>query len=105
MTTLKNSKRRFALAAVAAVMALTATARSAMPANADEWRRHHGWSDDDHGWYGGPSFSFYGGPSYYYAPAPTYYYPPPPVYYQPAPVYYGPPSIGFSINVPLRGRY
>ena len=104
MTTSENSTRRFAMAAVAAAMALTATAMSATPAKVDEWRRHHGCGDHEGGWNGG--FSIYSGPSYYYAPAPTYYYaPPPPIYYAPPPAYYTPPSFGFSINVPLRGRY
>jgi hypothetical protein len=112
MKTSKSSTRRFALAAVAAVMALTATAVTVTPANADEWRRHN-WGDHDGDWNGGwgGGFSIYSGPSYYYAPAPTYYYAPPPTYYYPPPpAYYAPapyygPSFGFSINVPLRGRY
>ena len=104
MTKSYSSTRRFALPAVAAVLALILTAISATPAMADGWHRYHGWG---HGWYGGPSISFYGGPGYYYAPPPAYYYPPPAYYpppqpyYAPAPAYYG-PAIGLGLSFHVR---
>lgn len=105
MTNSKSSTRRFALSAAAAVLALTVTALSAVPAMADDWHRYHGWGAS---WYGGPSISFYSGPGYYYAPAPAYYapppayyYPPPQPYYAPAPVYYG-PAVGLGLSFRIR---
>jgi hypothetical protein len=94
--------------ATAVIFALTVAALPLKPASADNdnWHRH-----GHRGWVGGSSVVIYGAPGYYYAPAPVYivpppavYYapPPPPVYYVPTPAYYPRPSVGFSINLPLR---
>jgi hypothetical protein len=81
------------LTVTAGVMAVLATAGSALAHDDDDygWKRHH-----RHG----PPFVPPG--HVYYVERPVIYAPPPRVYY-PEPMYYGPPPPpSLNINIPLR---
>lgn len=105
--------RRFLLrTAVLAIGALLALPLGSVPAAADpppwagRWHkpsRHYApYYAPHYRPYYRPPRVVYAPPPVYYAPRPRVYYAPPPVYVAPPPVYYPAPSIGFSLNIPLR---